>query len=124
MTTLPHDRSDLLWKGGKSAGPSALFAASIDRWVDAMVADEHGGGGGTDGMLHTSVVSKQSGVIAGMCGVDRLVERHFADCTLNWMFRSEEHTSELQSQAYLVCRLLLEKQKNTTKNLIFYIFFV
>ena len=25
--------------------------------------------------------------------------------------RSEEHTSELQSQAYLVCRLLLEKQK-------------
>ena len=28
--------------------------------------------------------------------------------------RSEEHTSELQSQAYLVCRLLLEKKKNTT----------
>src|SRR6266404_2748053 len=28
----------------------------------------------------------------------------------NW--RSEEHTSELQSLAYLVCRLLLEKKKN------------
>ena len=27
--------------------------------------------------------------------------------------RSEEHTSELQSQAYLECRLLLEKKKNT-----------
>ena len=27
--------------------------------------------------------------------------------------RSEEHTSELQSQAYLVCRLLLEKKKKT-----------
>src|SRR2546423_11472832 len=27
--------------------------------------------------------------------------------------RSEEHTSELQSLAYLVCRLLLEKKKNT-----------
>src|SRR2546430_2783702 len=26
--------------------------------------------------------------------------------------RSEEHTSELQSQSNLVCRLLLEKQKN------------
>ena len=26
--------------------------------------------------------------------------------------RSEEHTSELQSQAYLVCRLLLEKKKS------------
>src|SRR2546425_8745566 len=28
--------------------------------------------------------------------------------------RSEEHTSELQSLAYLVCRLLLEKKKQTT----------
>src|SRR3712207_8099735 len=27
--------------------------------------------------------------------------------------RSEEHTSELQSRQYLVCRLLLEKTKNT-----------
>src|SRR2546430_16788807 len=29
--------------------------------------------------------------------------------------RSEEHTSELQSQSNLVCRLLLEKKKNMTK---------
>src|SRR5437763_8423556 len=28
------------------------------------------------------------------------------------LFRSEEHTSELQSPMYLVCRLLLEKKKN------------
>src|SRR3712207_8705864 len=28
-------------------------------------------------------------------------------------WRSEEHTSELQSRQYLVCRLLLEKKKNT-----------
>src|SRR3712207_7695553 len=32
--------------------------------------------------------------------------------------RSEEHTSELQSRQYLVCRLLLEKKKNNS-NLIF-----
>src|SRR5256886_10537973 len=33
--------------------------------------------------------------------------------------RSEEHTSELQSQSNLVCRLLLEKKKNkTTHNII------
>src|SRR2546427_2727398 len=31
--------------------------------------------------------------------------------------RSEEHTSELQSQSNLVCRLLLEKKKNVTINL-------
>src|SRR2546425_2667960 len=40
-------------------------------------------------------------------------------CTPNWLpaelkFRSEEHTSELQSLAYLVCRLLLEKKKKKT----------
>src|SRR2546425_7479195 len=40
--------------------------------------------------------------------------RHYSDV---WSFclarrRSEEHTSELQSLAYLVCRLLLEKKKN------------
>src|SRR5437870_7677620 len=30
-----------------------------------------------------------------------------------WTERSEEHTSELQSRGHLVCRLLLEKKKNT-----------
>src|SRR3712207_8492356 len=30
--------------------------------------------------------------------------------------RSEEHTSELQSRQYLVCRLLLEKKKNKQSN--------
>src|SRR5947209_17377789 len=29
--------------------------------------------------------------------------------------RSEEHTSELQSRQYLVCRLLLEKKKHATE---------
>src|SRR2546425_13354106 len=32
--------------------------------------------------------------------------------------RSEEHTSELQSLAYLVCRLLLEKKKKKKKHII------
>src|SRR5687767_15404456 len=32
--------------------------------------------------------------------------------------RSEEHTSELQSLAYLVCRLLLEKKKKKKKKII------
>src|SRR3712207_2260389 len=33
--------------------------------------------------------------------------------------RSEEHTSELQSRQYLVCRLLLEKKNNTSNHLFF-----
>src|SRR3712207_8334403 len=33
------------------------------------------------------------------------------------IFRSEEHTSELQSRQYLVCRLLLEKKKKNVTSL-------
>src|SRR2546425_6279953 len=35
-------------------------------------------------------------------------------CRISRTTRSEEHTSELQSLAYLVCRLLLEKKKIKT----------
>src|SRR5207253_9500479 len=33
-------------------------------------------------------------------------------------FRSEEHTSELQSRGHLVCRLLLEKKKKKEKSIV------
>src|SRR3712207_7230569 len=33
-------------------------------------------------------------------------------------YRSEEHTSELQSRQYLVCRLLLEKKKKTKSTIL------
>src|SRR5690554_7670065 len=48
----------------------------------------------------------------GGCGLTPLSYR--GRCS----YRSEEHTSELQSRPHLVCRLLLEKKKkNTTKKL-------
>src|SRR5258708_13890375 len=34
------------------------------------------------------------------------------------LMRSEEHTSELQSPDHLVCRLLLEKKKNTATSIV------
>src|SRR3712207_8978717 len=40
--------------------------------------------------------------------------------TENLGVRSEEHTSELQSRQYLVCRLLLEKKKNSDQPVISY----
>src|SRR2546422_5911581 len=43
---------------------------------------------------------------AARCAVPRARSRRPAS-------RSEEHTSELQSRLHLVCRLLLEKKKNT-----------
>src|SRR5689334_23812411 len=39
----------------------------------------------------------------------------FNAATTTMIPRSEEHTSELQSQFHLVCRLLLEKKKKTDK---------
>src|SRR2546425_4716640 len=41
--------------------------------------------------------------------------KHAAAGGADRVMRSEEHTSELQSLAYLVCRLLLEKKKNTVR---------
>src|SRR5687767_15355391 len=46
--------------------------------------------------------------------VDAVVSAHVSHAVA----RSEEHTSELQSLAYLVCRLLLEKKKKKTRNII------
>src|SRR3712207_8279964 len=53
----------------------------------------------------------QGGVLAGE---HEVVLRDDADAAAALVdHRSEEHTSELQSRQYLVCRLLLEKQKHT-----------
>src|SRR3712207_7039574 len=45
--------------------------------------------------------------------VDKYVDKH-VNCLQTLNIRSEEHTSELQSRQYLVCRLLLEKKKKYT----------
>src|SRR2546425_8840476 len=71
---------------------------------DALpISDEGGAGVGHEpqGALQVILADGLAGeVIGGVAGGDR----------------SEEHTSELQSLAYLVCRLLLEKKKNIVKS--------
>src|SRR5256886_13139873 len=78
---------------------------------------------------------RSRGVICDKCGVEvtlskvrreRLGHIELASpCSHVWFFkglpsrighRSEEHTSELQSQSNLVCRLLLEKKNNKPTN--------
>src|SRR5438309_2808412 len=46
---------------------------------------------------------------------DRELEQRATALLREAQERSEEHTSELQSQFHLVCRLLLEKKKNLKK---------
>src|SRR5712672_949106 len=52
--------------------------------------------------------------------LDGLDHRETAFNKLAFAARSEEHTSELQSLAYLVCRLLLEKKKNINISFFFF----
>src|SRR3989441_6717966 len=49
-------------------------------------------------------------------GADAEAPAHRRPDRLAVRVRSEEHTSELQSLAYLVCRLLLEKKKKRRRN--------
>src|SRR3712207_7575725 len=46
-----------------------------------------------------------------------LITAHRHNVKVRNQKRSEEHTSELQSRQYLVCRLLLEKKKPTEQSL-------
>src|SRR5690554_7693926 len=46
-------------------------------------------------------------------GEFRLTFQRLHPYSADWSRRSEEHTSELQSRPHLVCRLLLEKKKQT-----------
>src|SRR3989442_11664623 len=75
----------------------------------------------------THTVSWRGAARTGGDGTPR-IEEEFIWSTARWVVvgpsgtaiappasnRSEEHTSELQSRPHLVCRLLLEKKKNTT----------
>src|SRR2546427_7253518 len=79
---------------------TTLFRSVV---VEAQLA-QHGHGVQDQGHALLVVGNAQA---VGALAIDakRLVLEHAA--------RSEEHTSELQSQSNLVCRLLLEKKKTT-----------
>src|SRR5687768_17989832 len=90
---------------------------------------------------YTTLFRSDAGDDGGACRHHRPAPRHDRSCTLFARLRlhpsalarrgvpprrSEEHTSELQSRLHLVCRLLLEKKKDTCysqrtpANLLFY----
>src|SRR3712207_7539692 len=49
-------------------------------------------------------------------GIVRATALGWTSTTVTASIRSEEHTSELQSRQYLVCRLLLEKKKKLSRS--------
>src|SRR5205823_12544620 len=123
---------------GKTALVKALTGVDTDRWeeekrrgitidlgfaplplggdVQASVVDVPGHEGFVRNMLAGATgIDVALLVIAADEGIMPQTEEHLAIVELlgvrRGIPRSEEHTSELQSLAYLVCRLLLEKKK-------------
>src|SRR3712207_7025472 len=84
---------------------TTLFRSRGPEWIVATlqkvkVNKPHEGG--------DSLPSEDFYLLGGRSKTDSVVDQKAV--------RSEEHTSELQSRQYLVCRLLLEKKKTNNRN--------
>src|SRR5205823_10398644 len=92
---------------GNNGPNSALYAPANDPYVITVGAtDDHGSATAADDTL--AGFSTYGVTQDGFSKPDFVAPGRRVITTLA---RSEEHTSELQSLAYLVCRLLLEKKK-------------
>src|SRR2546425_1792705 len=96
------DGATLFRVRGLSAYPADERAGVIADRVRAAAADR----GATIDTLRVVPGERSSDIVMGDDPIMMSLERS----------RSEEHTSELQSLAYLVCRLLLEKKKAKLEN--------
>src|SRR2546425_562170 len=107
---LPHARGER--GAGRVGGVARRVLRAHEQLVHRLAArDDHP-------ELAAESLDGAQGVLDG-AGVDVLAahDEHVVDAAVEApgqaRVRSEEHTSELQSLAYLVCRLLLEKKNNT-----------
>jgi len=49
-----------------------------------MVADEHGGGDAPEGLVEARISTKDSGILCGRPVAERLLSRHFSECSSEW----------------------------------------
>src|SRR5690606_40782099 len=80
-------------------GHAAFFA--IGAYTTAILSTQYG--------VPLAWLFPISGIVAGLFAY--VVTRPIIHLRGDYLLRSEEHTSELQSRENLVCRLLLEKKK-------------
>src|SRR3712207_7502808 len=94
---------------------STLFPYTTLFRSRAARRDRRGPGAPRRGLLRWPRGAGGGGADAGAGCVARAVRARAARLGVHRpAARSEEHTSELQSRQYLVCRLLLEKKKHIT----------
>src|SRR5687767_3763129 len=104
----------LLWDYPKAANNVANAATPVVRGNRVFITSDYGNGGGL-----VEIKPGEKGMTASEVYFTKEMRNHHSSSVLvgehlygfSGGIRSEEHTSELQSLAYLVCRLLLEKKK-------------
>src|SRR3712207_1460150 len=88
--------------------------------LDALTMRRLGAHLGVEAMALYRYVPGRENLLDGV--VESVIDELYGDPDVHlaashgWQDRSEEHTSELQSRQYLVCRLLLEKKNIITTN--------
>src|SRR2546425_7082006 len=106
------------------SGPAAITGEGV-RWGATLAVEEINAKGGVMGRKLEAYFADNKAQpgeavsavrkLADVDQVDVIIGQTHSGACLGAM-RSEEHTSELQSLAYLVCRLLLEKKKKKRHN--------
>src|SRR5437899_5512981 len=88
-----------------------MFTISLHDALPISVRRGNGRGDVRDALDHAAAAHRCTGNSPPARAGDRALPR---EGTGGPVYRSEEHTSELQSLRHLVCRLLLEKKKSIT----------
>src|SRR3712207_8096607 len=102
-----------LWPPRTPESAAALedALAELSPLGPAFVAVTYGAGGSTRERTHDLVVRLVDSPLLPLAHLTCAAHHRDELVALMQRYRSEEHTSELQSRQYLVCRLLLEKKK-------------
>src|SRR5690606_39780259 len=107
-------RSPLAWGMSLMFGMTSLITYTMFTWLPKLLAESGGSEafGGTMTALFSALGLLGALLVPGWAVRVRNPFPLVAACVLAYLaaFRSEEHTSELQSRENLVCRLLLEKK--------------
>src|SRR3989441_2036777 len=120
---LADEFAEMGYKGPQALGGSPVSLMIYLEDVDAVFDRAVEAGASVKEAVQDKFYGDRTGTLTDPFGHVWHVATHKEDVSMEEMeerdmpdMRSEEHTSELQSLAYLVCRLLLEKKKKKKEN--------